>query len=280
MTMNKRQRPKPRESVDDFIVRRFEENFQRLKFESGHGLSPEVKEAARRHVLLYWQRLKGLAETITDTEVRLNLPGQKTQKGRNFSIEGIVDIVREKGHTVMYDLKTHDPDQVRLNRSEYEQQLNVYAYIWQNLRGQELNETAIIATQFPESLNAAWEERRRDPAAFEQQLQSWDPVIPISFDTRHVNDTIKEFARTVDAIEDGKYSPPPLARLKKKEVREQTFATRVCGNCDVRFSCRSYRQYVKTSRSRDLPRFREIYEDSGAEADRQTRLDAGLVDTE
>lgn len=161
--MNKKKRPDPNESMENVILRHFEENFQRLKFENGHGLSPEIKEGARRQVLAYWRKLKHVAETITDTEVRLNLPGQKSPRGRKFNIEGVVDIVREKGHTVMYDLKTHDPEYVKQNLIEYERQLNVYAHIWQNLRQQELNETAVIATRLPDSLDVAWRNRRRDP---------------------------------------------------------------------------------------------------------------------
>src|SRR2546426_3774209 len=277
MPMPNKRPPDPQESMEDFILRHFEDNFQRLKFESGHGLAPEVKEAAKRQVVLYWRRLKEVAETITDTEVRLNLPGQRTPKKRKFSIEGVVDIVREKGHTVMYDLKTHDPEYVKKNLAEYERQLNVYAHIWQNLRQQELNETAVVATQFPDSLNAAWENRQQHPAVFEQELQRWNPIIRILFDTQHVRDTIQEFASTVDLIEDGVYFPPPVSELKKVDVRTETFATRVCRNCDVRFSCRSYREYVKTSSSRDLPRFKDIYRDAGSEGDRQSRMDAGLA---
>lgn len=275
--MRKKKQISQGESTEDFILQRFTENFQRLRFESGHGLSPEVKEAAKRQVVLYWRRLKEVAETITDTEVRLNLPGQQTPKNRSFCIEGVVDIVRDKGRTVMYDVKTHDPDYIRQNLSEYERQLNVYAHIWQNLRQQELNETAILATQFPDTLNTAWENRRRDPGAFERELGRWNPVIEIPFDTRHVEGTIQEFGAVVDRIEDRLYAPPPAQHLKRKEAKNQTFATRVCRNCDVRYSCESYRDYVKTSRSRDLPRFREIYEDAGAESDRDSRMDAALA---
>ncbi|MGH7846478.1 MAG: PD-(D/E)XK nuclease family protein [Candidatus Binatia bacterium] len=274
--MAKKRPLRTREPIEELILRQFEQNFQSLKFESGHALSPGVKEAARRQVLLCWKRLKEIAEKITDTEVRLNLPGQKTPKKRKFNIEGIVDIVRGKSHTVMYDLKTHDPDYIRENRSEYESQLNVYAHIWQSLRKQQLDEMAIIATQFPEALNRAWQNRGEFTAAFDEELKNWDPVIPIPFKSRHVRNTVREFGRVVDAIEDGKYSPTPLKTLKKREVGNRTFATRVCRNCDVRFSCRSYRNYVRTSKSRDLPRLREIYEDTGTGVDQQARLDAGL----
>lgn len=266
-----------RQSIGDFLLRRFEENFERIKFESGHGLAPEIKEAAKRQVLLYWLRLKDVAESVTDTEVRLNLAGQVTPKGRKFNIEGIVDIVREKGRTVMYDLKTHDPEYIKKNEIEYERQLNVYAYIWQTLRQKELDETAVIATPFPPSLEAAWERRNGNPAKFEAELRKWNPVIKFKFSTSHVENVVQEFGRTVDAIEDGVYSPPPVKRLREIEVGKRTFATRVCRNCDVRFSCDPYRHYIKTSRSRDLPGFREMYDDAGPQEDRNLRIDAGLT---
>jgi hypothetical protein len=269
--MSKKQRPKPQEPIEDLILRQFEENFQRLKFENGHSLAPELKEAAKRQALLYWRRLKDVAEAITDTEVRLNLPGQKTPKKRKFSIEGVVDIVREKGRTIMYDLKTHDSEYVKKNLGEYERQLNVYAYIWRNLRGQDLEETAIIATMIPDALNTAWENRQRNPDTFEQALQHWNPVIPIPFDTQHVEKTVEEFARVVDAIEDGEYSPPPVRRLKEEEVHGQTFATRVCRNCDVRFSCSAYREYANTSKAHG-----DSYENGGDEADRENRMNSVL----
>jgi hypothetical protein len=265
------------QSIEEFLIKRFDENFERIKFESGHGLAPEIKEAAKRQVLFYWLRLKEVAESITDTEVRLNLAGQLTPKKRKFNIEGIVDIVREKGRTVMYDLKTHDPEYIKKNESEYERQLNVYAHIWLKLRQQELDETAVIATRFPDSLNAAWNRRKQDPNRFEEELQNWNPIIEFRFNTKHVEDVVREFGQVVDAIEDGAYSPPPVKRLKIVEVGKQTFATRVCRNCDVRFSCGPYRDYIKTSRSRDLPRFREIFEDAGSQEDRDLRMDAGLV---
>ena len=275
--MPKRRPVEKQQSMEDFLLKRFEENFERIRFESGHGLAPEIKEAAKRQVLFYWLRLKEVAESITDTEVRLNLAGQVTPKKRKFNIEGVVDIVREKGRTVMYDLKTHDPEYIKNNASEYERQLDVYAHIWQKLRQQELDETAVIATRFPDSLGAAWDRRKEDPRRYEQELQNWNPIIEFKFSTKHVDDVVREFGRTVDAIEDGVYSPPAPTRLRKIEVGKRTFATRVCRNCDVRFSCGSYRQYIKTSRSRDLPRMREIYEDAGPEEDRDLRMDAGLA---
>ena len=55
----------------------------------------------------------------------------------------------------MYDIKTHDTEAIKANIADYEQQLNVYAHIWQKLRGQRLDETAVICTQLPEALPQA-----------------------------------------------------------------------------------------------------------------------------
>ena len=49
----------------------FEENFAALLLEGGHSLAPEVKETARQQVLMYWRKLRDIAERVTDTEVRL-----------------------------------------------------------------------------------------------------------------------------------------------------------------------------------------------------------------
>src|ERR1700730_17227223 len=143
------------DEIEVFLRETFAKNSERIRFESGHALAPETKEAALDQVLLYWRRLRNVAEKITSTEVRLHLPNQTTPKGRKFNIEGVVDIVQEGEKTIMYDLKTHDADFVRANLSTYEEQLNVYAYIWQKLRGSQLDGTAILATRFPKYVKEA-----------------------------------------------------------------------------------------------------------------------------
>src|SRR5438876_3937588 len=64
-------------------------------------------------------RGRHIAESVTDTEVKLNLPNQKTPKKRTFCIDGVVDIVRENDAVTMYDLKTHDLEFVRDNIDLY-----------------------------------------------------------------------------------------------------------------------------------------------------------------
>ena len=230
--------------IEDFIRQTFEENFEQLRLESGYAITAQVKEAALNQVLLYWQKLRNIAERVTDTEVQLSLPGQETPNGREFTIEGVVDIVREDDRVIMYDIKTHDADYVRANIELYEQQLNVYAHIWETLRGQPLHEAAIIATNYPESVKHAL--TFDDPDVLAHALSRWEPVVPIAYDAARKDRTIYEFGKIVDKIEEGQFEPPPVTRLQEKlpGTREERFAVRVCRNCDARFSCSAYRTYA------------------------------------
>jgi hypothetical protein len=252
--------------VEEFIRQAFAENFEMLRFEGGHSLAPDVKEAAMQQVLLYWRKLREIAEKVSETEVKLNLPEQKTPKGRKFGIEGVVDIVRENDQTVMYDIKSHEVDYVRANTEFYEQQLNVYAYIWQKLRHQPLDQTAIIATDFPEAVAEVL--ANGDEAQLEAALNEWNPVVEIPFDERHVETTIAEFGCVVDAIEERRFAPPPVEKLQTRleSATKTLFATRVCINCDARFSCASYRDYALESGQGSAEKnFRRYFNDYGQE---------------
>jgi len=265
--------------MEAFIRNSFEQNYEELRLESGHAIAPDVKLTALNQVLLYWRMLNEIASNVTDTEVRLNLPNQKTPDGRTFAIEGVVDILRDNERTIMYDIKTHNADYVRDNLDVYEQQLNVYAHIWKNLRGQELDETAIIATDYPENVRDAL--ASENEAEIEHALSTWNPVVPIRFDPKKVLETIAKFGETVDDIENGVFAPPPLERLNelmtgtKFKVR---FATHVCRNCDARFSCKSYREYAwrggrKTQDSAMTQYFAEALPDEDQEVWRSSNLE-------
>lgn len=251
------------EEVEAFIRENFEQNYARLQLEGGHALTPYVKDAALRQVLMYWRKLRDVATSVTDTEVKLTLPDQLTPKGRNYTIEGVVDIVREDDRTVMYDIKTHDPDYVRGNVELYEKQLNVYAHIWQELRGNELDETAIIATAFPAVLREAI--TRKDEKRIGEEFEKWSPLVDIPIDKGKVEGTIRDFSDTVDAIEDKRFAPPSVERLKTKvENTRDLFATRICRNCDARFSCSSYRNYAISTNSKKDFNFSEYFADFDA----------------
>lgn len=252
----------------------FEQNFEHLRAENGHSLSPEVREAAWQQVRLYWFRLRHIAEAVTDTEVELSLPNQKTPKGRRFCIKGVVDIVRESNRVTMYDIKTHDLAFVRSNIELYEDQLNVYAHIWQQLRGQRLDEAAIIATPPPDKVLDAV--RTGDSSEVEAACCEWDPVVPIPFDVGKVKKTADQFAKVVDAIEDHEFSSPALETLEQMNPDGRRFAQRVCRNCDVRFSCSSFHSYARKYKDRKWQTFASFYDVPTDESEEQQRTEMSL----
>lgn len=267
----------PKEA-EKFIEEAFEENYELLRSETGHNLTPDMKRQALDQVKYYWRKLRDLAEKITDTEVKLSLPERRTPKGSRFAIEGIVDIVREGEETWMYDIKAHDPDFVRGNLDLYEQQLNIYAYIWQELRRHDLTGTAVIATAPNDTLKRAI--RSGNPEEIETAIATWEPVIRVEFAQENIDDTVRDFGEVVDCIESKAFAPPPLRKLKTpvSKARKTPFGTDVCRNCDGRFSCDSYRKFYKSGR-----RLKDIairfYVDDVEDTDEQASWLEGNLDT-
>ena len=257
------------EVSEEYIREAFEQNFDDARRETGHAISPQLKELAWNQVILYWRKLKEVALSITETEVKLNLPNQKTPGGRKFSIEGIVDIVRADDRVVMYDIKTHEAEYVRAHSEEYEQQLNVYAHIWQHLRGQQLDETAIIATEYPPAVREAIS--THDPAALKKALEQWNPLIKLSFDPERVHAMIEDFGRIVDSIEDNQFSPASVEKLNERIGHGgKIFAISICRYCDGRFSCSSYRIYANKGKGSAAERyFSAYYNDLGPDSERE-----------
>jgi len=250
-----------REQIDEF----FEINAEELQAEGTYALSPWIRDVARAQVHLYWRRLMTIANQVTETEVRLQLPAQKSPEGRTFAIDGVVDIVREAdGRTTMYDIKTHDAQLVRENRKQFERQLNVYAHIWHELRGERLDATAIVCTTLPPEVQTAY--TNRDEGALVAALSRWDPIIPIDYELDRVNETITEFGKVVDKIERHKFSPRPVHQLRTKLPGTQSiFAVYVCRNCDARYSCRAYQEYALGTRSRSENAIARYLQDLGEE---------------
>lgn len=266
--------------VEAFIIESFEQNYELLRLESGHALAPDGRQAALEQVLWYYRKMRDVAEGVTETEVKLTLPEQRSPEGRRFTLEGVVDIVREAEKTTMYDVKTHfDVDTALGKIKPYEKQLNVYAHIWQNLRGNSLDETAIIATRPTRELRAAL--RSGDERKIERAVEAWNPCIQIPLDQSSVNEVIHEFGEIVDQIEARKFAPPSVDLLNAPtHAGSRTpFGTDVCRNCDVRFSCDSFRQYAIRSRgNQSAERAIGYYlDDYGVDFERAEWLDANMA---
>jgi hypothetical protein len=264
--------------LETFIKDAFAENFELLRLEIGHSVTEDVRQAALDQVMLYWEKLKDIALKVSDTEVKLTLPQQTTPAGRTYSIEGVVDIVQEDEATWMYDLKTHDADFVRAHRDLYEKQLNIYAHIWQTLRGQKLDGTAILATSPTRRLREAFRNKDTDPARLAKELSAWEPLVEIPFDSSKVGQTVQDFGAVVDMIESRQFAAPPVDKLKTRIVADKraTFGQEVCVNCDARFSCDPYREYARSAiRDRDAA-IRYFFDDYGDEQTRADWLDGNL----
>lgn len=263
------------QEVENRIKEIFEQNYEMLKLEGGHALTPDVTQAAMMQVLYYYRKMRSIAERVTDTEVKLTLPDQTTPDGRRFTIEGVVDIVREDDEIWMYDIKTHDPDYIKGNKEYYEKQLNVYAHIYENVRGNKLDHTAIISTAFPANMKAAVVSG--DPNRIEQEFIKWNPLIEIPFDQSKVQATIQDFGEVVDQIETNQFEPATLEFLKSKiEGTNTIFATRVCRNCDARFSCSSYREYVVASGGKSQANFKKYFEDFGGDLEQEEWINGNI----
>jgi hypothetical protein len=264
------------QEMQDFIREAYEQNFELLRLETGIALSPEAKRAGLQQVLFYWQKMREVAMRVSETEVRLSLPGNESPGERIFGIEGVVDIVREEGQTIIYDIKTHNADYVRSHIDLYEDQLNVYAHIWKELQKQPLDGTALICTEFPAEVKEALQ--RGDQRQLERALADWEPLIEIEFDRRKVKETIRSFGEVVDKIEDHEFSPPPVEKLQEQfsDDTRVRFGTHVCRNCDVRFSCDAYRAYVRRGRGREDHAFEDTYSDLEAGEPLEEWRTAGL----
>ncbi|MDX9863281.1 MAG: PD-(D/E)XK nuclease family protein [Anaerolineaceae bacterium] len=249
------------QKMQDFIREAYYQNFDLLRLETGIALSPEVKQAGLMQALFYWQKMREVALNVSETEVRLSLPGQESPKEREFGIEGVVDIVREGGKTIIYDIKTHNSDYVRSHINLYEDQLNVYAHIWKELQKQPLDGTALICTEFPDEVKDAF--HTGDELQLQRTLERWDPLIEIEFDRRKVKETIRSFGEVVDQIEDHEFAPPSVEKLRDPfaDSTRVRFGTHVCRNCDARFSCDAYRVYVRHGHGRAEQVFQEYYRD-------------------
>ena len=261
--------------IDEQINEFFTRNIRELEAGRGHALAPGVRQFALNQVKMYFARLSEIAERVTDTEVKLTLPGQTTPSGRKFTIEGIVDIIRERDKTVLYDIKTHDTSDVVANVPDYEGQLNVYAHIWQTLRGEPLDEMAIISTRYPAAIEEALIDG--DEEQLRSALAAWQPVVPIPFSPERVKDMVHEFGGVVDQIEDHEFPAPPLTILNATlPGMRSRFAVAICRNCDARFSCASYREYMRSSGGPVDATFRRYLNDLGDDLDQEEFLAASL----
>jgi hypothetical protein len=132
----------------------------------------------------------------------------------------------------------------------------------------------------------------RSPA-FREALKAWRPVVTLEFDEKDVRDTIADFGRCVDDIEDGTFEPPPPEKLRQplgasrrkgegaagpRARPERTFARTHWRNCDARFSCDSSRAYQEDEAGRSHGRRPLPTADEAADRELDEWIEENLAD--
>lgn len=108
-------------------------------------------------------------------------------------------------------------------------------------------------------------------------MELWNPLVEIPLNQEKVQDTIDGFSATVDAIESKKFKPPKVETLLEKVgTTRQKFGTRVCRNCDARFSCTSYRNFVISTNTRTGLDFKTYFTDFGSDDEKAETVSLSL----
>ncbi len=80
------------------------------------------------------------------------------------------------------------------------------------------------------------------------------------------------------SIENNRFTAPPTEKLFEKEEGERNiFAVRVCRNCDSRFSCDSFREYVRQS-DRGNQGLRKYLDDYGTDFSTEDFIEGNLLE--
>lgn len=259
--------------LENFIKECFSENYSSMVHETGQNLSLKQQEAALQQVLYYLYRMWDVAEKVSETEVKLVLPGQKTRKNRKFNLLGVVDLVSDSSGTTMYDLKTLEKDIILEDKDKFKKQLSIYSHIWSGIRDQKLDGTAIIATSVPNEVKKAIKEFVQDPEAnfdgFSDALSRVNPIINIDVDEKQIKNFLTEFGDTVDKIEERVFAPANVDSLRAKQPgQDRDFGSLVCRKCDARYSCDSYREYIASSRGKVRSLFSQYWDDEDESAEK------------
>lgn len=221
----------------------FEDTYESLQSEHGYGLDQDALRDAWRHIEFYWRKLEArVANRITETEVPLTLMNQKTPAGRTFAIHGVIDVVEENNQVTLYDIKSHELRRIQENVDRYAPQLEVYAHIWAQLRGKQVHQTCIIATDPPNAVKRIVDFTQMTPHE-RQEYERWDPVVQIDFQQRRMDETIRLFGEIVDKIESREFVPPTVEQLRN--MWRNRDVPMICAKCDGRYSCRAYRDFAR-----------------------------------
>lgn len=178
----------------------FSTNYAMLSKKERVFLAPITLEAARRHVMRYYERENGNWDRIKETEVEISLVKD------DYILKGNVDLIRGEGGTVeVVDFKSEkkpDMEKDRERLRQYQSQLEVYAHLIEERTGQKVSRMHLYYTG----------------------EQDGNPYVSFAKDDRAIGKTISRFDEIVHRIECADY-------------RIAARPDRLCENCDMRAYC-------------------------------------------
>ena len=178
----------------------FSTNYAVLSKKERVYLAPVSLEAARRHILRYYERENGRWDRIKETEVEISLVKD------DYILKGNVDLIRGENDTVeVVDFKSEkkpDMEKDRERLRQYQSQLEVYAHLIEQRTGQNVSRMHLYYTG----------------------EESGNPYVTFLKDDRAIGKTIARFDEIVHRIKDGDY-------------RIVARPDRLCGDCDMRVYC-------------------------------------------
>ena len=184
----------------DAIGSWFSTNYAMLSKKERVYLAPITLEAARRHVMRYYERENGNWDRIKETEVEISLVKD------NYILKGNVDLIRGEGGTVeVVDFKSEkkpDMEKDRERLRQYQSQLEVYAHLIEERTGQKVSRMHLYYTG----------------------EQDGNPYVSFAKDDRAIGKTVARFDEIVHRIESADY-------------RIAARPDRLCENCDMRAYC-------------------------------------------
>jgi DNA helicase-2/ATP-dependent DNA helicase PcrA len=163
-------------------------------------LAPSTQKAALNHVMRYYERENGHWDRLREAEVGISLVKDE------YILKGNVDLIRGEGDTVeIIDFKTEkkldlERDKERLKR--YQRQLEVYAHLVEERKGQKVSRMHIYYTG----------------------EDSGNPYVSFTKDDKTIGKTIASF----DMI---------VSRIENKDYRMKLRPDKMCPDCDMRSYC-------------------------------------------
>lgn len=184
----------------DAIEGWFSTNYAMLSKKERVFLAPITLEAARRHVMRYYERENGNWDRIKETEVEISLVKD------DYILKGNVDLIRGEGGTVeVVDFKSEKKPDMEKDRDrlrQYQSQLEVYAHLIEERTGQKVSRMHLYYTG----------------------EQDGNPYVSFTKDDRAIGKTIARFDEIV-------------RRIERADYRIAARPDRLCENCDLRAYC-------------------------------------------